>query len=104
LSLAPEEIAQQILDVAMWPGFGGYGPVPGVKNAEFEMRLPSIVGSRIRVTNSDGSSHVEEIVEWQVDRRIRLQMKEFSAPLSRLATMFEETWEFQRTGSRTHVT
>jgi hypothetical protein len=31
-------------------------------------------------------------------------MKEFSAPLSRLATRFEETWEFKRTGNDTHVT
>ena len=31
-------------------------------------------------------------------------MKEFSAPLSRLATGFEVTWEFQRTGNGTHVT
>jgi hypothetical protein len=31
-------------------------------------------------------------------------MKDFSAPLSRLATEFEETWEFQRTANGTHVT
>ena len=47
---------------------------------------------------------MEEIVEWQPDHRLRLQMKEFSSPLSRLATWFEETWEFKRTGNETHVT
>jgi hypothetical protein len=31
-------------------------------------------------------------------------MKEFSAPLSRLATGFEETWDFRRTGNATHIT
>ena len=31
-------------------------------------------------------------------------MKEFSPPLSRLATRFEETWEFQHTDNGTHVT
>ena len=31
-------------------------------------------------------------------------MREFSAPLSRLATGFEETWEFKRTGNETHIT
>ena len=70
----------------------------------FEVQTPGIVGSRIRVTNQDGSSHIEEIVEWQPDHRLRLQMKDFSAPLSRLATEFEETWEFQRTANGTHVT
>jgi hypothetical protein len=104
LLLAPEVIARQILDLTKWPEFQGYWPIPGIKIAEFDVQTPGIVGSRIRVTNRDGSSHVEEIVEWQPDHRIRLQMKEFSPPLSRLATGFEETWEFQRTGNETHVT
>jgi hypothetical protein len=104
LALAPEDIARQILDVTKWPDFHGYGPLPGIKVAVFDLQTPGIVGTRIRVTNLDGSSHVEEIVEWQPDQRVRLHMKEFSAPLSRLATGFEETWEFQRVESGTHVT
>jgi hypothetical protein len=31
-------------------------------------------------------------------------MKEFSPPLSRLAIVFEETWEFRRTHRSTHIT
>ena len=104
LLLAPEDIARQILDLTKWPEFHGYGPIPAIKVAEFEVQTPGIVGSRIRVTNQDGSSHVEEIVEWKPDHRLRLEMKEFSAPLSRLATGFEETWEFKRTGNETHIT
>jgi hypothetical protein len=102
--LAPEAIARQILDLTKWPEFNGYGPVPGIKVAEFDFQSPCILGSRIRVTNRDGSCHIEEIAEWKPDRVIRLQMKEFSSPLSRLATYFEETWEFKRTGNETHVT
>jgi hypothetical protein len=104
LPLAPEYITRQILDLTKWPGFHGYGPIPGIKSAEFDVQTPGIVGSRIRVTNLDGSAHVEEIVEWQPNYRIRLLMKEFSAPLSRLATGFEETWEFKSTELGTHVT
>jgi hypothetical protein len=103
LPLTPEDIARQILDLTKWPNFHGYGLIPGIKVAEFDVQTPGTVGSRIRVTNLDGSCHVEEIVEWQPDHRIRLQMKEFSAPLSRLATRFEETWEFKRTGNETQV-
>lgn len=104
LPLAPEDIAQQILDLTKWPDFHGYGPIPGIKVAEFDFQTPGVLGSRIRVTNLDGSSHVEEIVEWQPGHWIRLQMEEFSAPLSRLATEFEETWEFKRTDNGTYVT
>src|SRR5216684_271120 len=104
LPLAPEDIARQILDLSKWPDFHGYWPIPGIKVAEFDVRVPGIVGSRIRVTNRDGSSHIEEIVEWQPDHRLRLEMKAFSAPLSRLTTGFEETWTFERSGNKTHIT
>jgi hypothetical protein len=104
LPLAPEEIAGQILDLANWPGFTGYGPLPGIKAAAFEARTPAVVGTRIRVTNMDGSSHVEEVVEWEPDRRLRLDMKDFSPPLSRLATGFVETWQLERLGDGTRAT
>jgi polyketide cyclase/dehydrase/lipid transport protein len=104
LPLASEEITRQMLDLTKWPDFHGYGPLPGIKVAVFEVQTPGIVGSRIRVTNQGGSSHVEELVEWLPEHRLRLRMKDFSAPLSRLATEFEETWEFRRTGNGTHVT
>lgn len=104
LVVAPEDIARQILDLSNWTNFKGFGVLPGIKAAEFEVRTPGVVGSRIRVTNTDGSSHVEEIVEWQPEHRLRLHVQDFSAPLSRLATGFVETWEFQRLDNTTQVT
>ena len=103
LSLTPENIARQILDVTKWPDFQGYGPIPGIKTAEFEIRTTNVVGSRIRVTNLDSSTHVEEIVVWRPDERLQLHMQNFSPPLSRMATDFVETWEFQRVGNETKV-
>lgn len=103
LPLAPESVAQQILDVANWPDFRGYGPIPGIKSAEFETRTPNVVGSRIRVTNLNGSTHVEEIVVWQPSLRLQLQMKDFSKPLSGLASGFVETWDFEQFGHETRA-
>ena len=74
LTLAPEKIAGQILDLANWTDFTGYAVLPGIKAAVYEVRTPGVVGSRIRVTNTDGSSHVEEIVEWHPDHSLRLQI------------------------------
>lgn len=99
----PEEIANQILDLGRWPEFNGYGPLPGIRQAEFVARTDEIVGTRIRVTNRDGSTHVEEIVEWKPTRRLLLHMYEFSPPVSRLATAFDESWEFELEGDQTHV-
>jgi hypothetical protein len=104
LALPPDVIAQQILDIANWPEFKGYTIIPGIKSAEFEVRTPGIVGSKIRVTNTDGSHHLEEIVEWQPERGLKMLMTEFSNPLARLASHFEETWDFKRIGNETHVT
>src|SRR5262245_450971 len=104
LDLLPADLAGRILDLANWTDFQGFGVLPGIKAAEFEVRMPGVVGSRIRVTNTDGSSHVEEIVEWQPEHRLRLHMANFSAPLSHLATNFEEAWEFQRIDQATRVT
>jgi hypothetical protein len=103
LRLAPEQIAAQILDLSKWPEFEGYGILPGIERAEFEARTAEVVGTRIQVTNRDGSRHVEEIVEWDPARRLRLRMHEFSPPLSRLATSFDETWEFASDDVRTSV-
>lgn len=103
LPLAPKAIADQILDVTKWPEFRGWGPIPGIKSAEFETRTSNVVGTRIRVTNLDGSTHVEGIVDWQPDRRLQLEMRNFSKPLSRLATRFVETWEFEPIGNGTKV-
>jgi hypothetical protein len=104
LPLAPEDIARLMLDLANWTTFKGYAILPGIRAAEFEVRTPGVVGSRVRVTNTDGSSHVEEIVEWQPGWRLKLRMDCFSPPLSRLATHFDETWEFRRVGDATRVT
>ena len=100
----PEEIAAQILDPAKWPDFQGYGPLPGIKAATFEIRTPDVVGSRIRVENLDGSRHVEVITEWRPEERLQLSMQEFSPPVSRLATRFVETWDLHWTDDGTAVT
>lgn len=62
--LKPDAIRYQLIHALMH-----YGPLPGIREAEFEAKTAEIVGTRIRVTNRDGSTHVEEIVEWEPTRR-----------------------------------
>lgn len=96
LQLTPGEIARQILDLDKWREFPGWGLLPSIRSAEFEVKTPEIVGTRIRVVNSDGSRHVEQIVAWLPGETLQLHMVDFSPPLSRLATHFVETWVFKR--------
>ena len=93
-----------MLDLSRWSDFQGYGILPGIASARFLTRAPEVVGSRIEVTNRDGSTHIEEIIEWRLDERLRLRMTEFSPPLRRLATSFVETWEFRHVNAGTVVT
>lgn len=104
LSQSPDEITDQILDLALWPQFGGAWPIPGIATAEFETRTPEVVGTRIRVVNRDRSSHVEEIVAWQPGRHVQLRMAHFSPPLCWIASHFLETWHLERDGVETRVT
>lgn len=100
---SPEVIAERILDLGNWSDFRGYGPLPGIERAEFQLRTPEIEGSRIAVVNTDGSRHVEEIVEWRLPERLTMHLKEFGAPLEWLADRFEETWHFERLDGKTKV-
>lgn len=94
LPFPPEAIAAQILQLENWPSFAGYGPLPGIISAQFERQTPEVVGTRIRVLNRDGSSHVEEIVEWNPRERLLLRFGDFTPPFSHLAQRMEEAWEF----------
>ena len=99
----PDEIAVQILDLERWPEFKGYGVIPGIKQAEFEIGTPEIVGTRIHVTNTDGSSYINEIVEWDPETRVTLEMKEFTGAISGIAARFEDRWEFESESESTRV-
>lgn len=103
LSQMPLQIAAAILDLNQWPRFTGYGPLPGIRSAVFETRTADVVGTRIRVVNRDGSGHIEEIVAWEPERRLQLDLKEFTPPVSRLAVRFEEVWEFEAVADGTDV-
>lgn len=99
-----QEICEEFLNLRRWPEFKGYSFLPGIKKAEFEVKTPAVVGSIIRVQNTDGSSHVEEIVVWDVDNQISMRFQDFSPPLRGLATHFVETWTFRPVGGGTEVT
>lgn len=101
---SPDDIVSQMLELQNWNSFQGYGPLPGIKSAEFDVQTPELLGTRIRVTNRDGSSHVETITDWQHGQVLQMTMNEFTPPLSKLATHFLETWNFQPEEQGTRVT
>jgi hypothetical protein len=104
LPASPVQIAERIARVESWCEFRGYGPIPGIASAVYELRTAELKGSRIRVRNEDRSHHVEEITEWAPNERVVLQLGEFSPPLSSLASRFVEEWEFTPVPEGTRAT
>jgi len=103
INQSSEEICAAFLDTNRWAEFKGFSILPGIQKAHFENKTPELVGSRIKVLNSDGSSHLEEIIEWDVSHRIALRFQDFSAPLQHFATHFIEVWEFRQSTEGTVV-
>lgn len=101
---SPQEICAALLDTERWADFGGYSFLPGIKHASFETRTPEVTGSKIKVQNTDGSSHTEEILEWDVQKKVVLKFQEFTPPLKNFASHFIETWEFETTATGTLTT
>ena len=95
MPMEAKAIGNRILDVSCWGDFRGCWPIPGIVSAEYEEQTEVIIGSRIRVCSSDGSTHVEEITAWIPDRLVRIRLDDFSPPLKWLATHFTETWQFE---------
>ncbi|MEM7373156.1 MAG: hypothetical protein AAF587_31320 [Bacteroidota bacterium] len=62
-----------------------------------------MIGSRIRVQNTDGSTHVEEIYTWNPQKAIGIKLCDFSPPLNKLASHFLEDWQFEERTDGTQV-
>lgn len=101
---SPVEICEAALDMDRWSEFQGYMMIPGIAEAHFEKKTPEVVGSRIRVHNKDGSSHVEEILEWDPTRKVVFRFQAFGSPLKYLASHFIETWLFSPAPNATVIT
>ena len=98
------DICSAIADTTRWREFRGYGLLPGIESAEYENRTADMIGSRIRVRNTDGSGHVEEISQWVPGKAVGMTLQAFTPPLSYLATHFTEEWHFQSEQEATLVT
>lgn len=99
-----QEICAEFLDTKRWSEFKGYAFLPGIEAARFETKTSELIGSRIKVKNMDGSSHIEEIIEWDERNQIAVKFQDFDSPLRNLATYFIEVWAFRETAGGTEIT
>ncbi len=98
------ELCAHVLDLDKWTSFQGYGLLPAISDAEFHLRTEAVKGTIIAITCADGSSHFEEVTEWSPPHGFTLKLHNFSPPLKKLATHFDEEWVFQEKGRTTLIT
>ncbi len=84
--------------------FPGYGPIPGLARVEFERGSYTVVGSESRVTNTDGSTHRERIVECVRPERFAVQIFELSGPFGWLVREIDERWQVSPSGAGSRLT
>lgn len=89
LALSPAAAFAFIVDLAKWPLFSGFGPLPGIVEASVEGGVVQL-GSRIRVRNTDGSVHHEVVETFEPDRRYAIRM-ELAPPVSFVMAGIHET-------------
>ncbi len=83
--------------------FPGFGPIPGLERVVFDHGTYTLVGSESRVTNTDGSTHRERIVECERPRRFTVRIVELSGPFGWLVREIEERWELHPSGGGSHL-
>lgn len=98
----PEETFAFICDLAKWPLFRGYGPLPGIAEASLPEGERLDVGARVRVRNTDGSVHHEVVVELERGRRYVVRM-ELAPPASYVFRGIEERVDLQPVAEGTRV-
>jgi hypothetical protein len=92
-----------IIDLDAWPTFRGFGPVPGIVEAKLVNGTTVGPGSRIRVTNTDGSVHHEVMQVFEHGRHVTIQM-ELTPPASYVMAGIEERVDVEAQGDGTRIT
>ncbi len=103
LRAAPETVFDFVASESGFLSFPGYGPIPGLARVDFVSGGYQQVGSESRVTNSDGSTHREQIVECERPRRYAVRIHALSSPFQLLVRELDESWEVSPTDTGSRV-
>ena len=102
-SMQADEFINEIFIAENWSKFKGYGILPGVKHVVITNENKSKIGTKFNVTNTDGSKHVETVVEYIPNKLLVLKFSDFTKPLSNYASHFIEIYKFDNVEDKTHL-
>jgi hypothetical protein len=103
VAIRPGLAFAHIVDLDAWPQFPGFGPVPGIVDAKLVNGATVGPGSRIRVTNTDGSVHHEVMKRFEVGRHVTIEM-ELTPPAAYVMAGIDERVDVEAHGAGTRIT
>lgn len=83
--------------------FAGYGPIPGIERIEWLDGSESVVGSRARAHNTDGSTHHELVVRTARPLEYEIAIDGFSSIFRFLVKQVREILRFEPEGGGTRI-
>jgi len=99
----PEPVFDRIASEQGFLMFEGFGPIPGLARIVFEQGGYRETGSEARVTNTDGSTHREQITTCEPPHRYAVQIHSLSSAFRLLVSRIDESWELTSKGDGTEV-
>jgi len=103
LPLPPGSAFELITSEEAFLLFRGYGPIPGLRSVEVLEGDLRTVGSTARVTNTDGSTHRERVLEVEPGRRYAIRIHDISSPFGRMVDHIDEIWQLRKVRPGTAV-
>jgi hypothetical protein len=101
IPVRPEILLDFIASDEGFLSFPGFGPIPPIKSIAFEKGHARQVGSVLRVTNGDGSTHRETITGYEPGRLFAVRVDELSSVFGKLVAFGDERYELQPEGEGT---
>jgi ribosome-associated toxin RatA of RatAB toxin-antitoxin module len=101
--VTPERLFDFTNDAPNFVSFVGFGPIPGIRKATYETVGEPRIGSKRRITKTDGTEHFEELVVFDRPRRHVSRITGLSPPFSWLVRYGEDDWKFMPSNSGTLI-
>lgn len=100
---SPNAVIDRIFDPREWQTFRGWAMIPAVREVTISEFREDRVGTIFSVENTDGSTHLEIVVNHTPEQLLDMRMEGFSRPLGWFADYFLESWRFERRGESTQM-
>ena len=101
LACSPAEAFNHTNEAENLKSFVGYGPIPGIREARYLTPAPLAIGSRRSVLKTDGTTHIEEIIEFVPGRRHVTRIFGLSGFFGLIVRDLQDVWEFEPVSDHT---